>query len=156
MHLFLKYDLKNDKLLLEKHITREYAKEAIKQDLDHMDACKVNRQEETKYFHYNLSDRTKFTNSLGNMMPLPVTINRGKHNTPMAETIAAFDSEKLKGWIFEAAKADFKSYSKTVKGNKVPTEEFFEKRMSNLIEYFKKIVINQKINPDQEIDLMKK
>lgn len=155
MHLFLKYDLNNDTntLTLNNTILRQYATDAIKQDLDHMDAKKVDRQNgnEVKYFHYNLSDRTYYTNSLGNMMPLPVAINRGKHNTPMKETIDAYPNDNLTGWIFDMAVEEFLRNSDTINGYTIPTENFFVERKSRLIEYFKKIVKNQKFNPDQNI-----
>lgn len=155
MHLFLKYDLDaaSDELVLAQNIVRSYASDAIKQDLDHMDACKVNRQNgnETKYFHYNLSDRTMYTNSLGNMMPLPVAINRGKHNTPMVETLEALPEENLVGWIFDMAREQFDEEHTVVNGYSVPTVAFFTRRKDRLIDYFKRIVENQKFSPTPRI-----
>lgn len=155
MHLFLKYDLDvaTDQLVLSQNIIRSYLSEAIKQDLDHMDAKTVNRQNgsETRYFHYNLSDRTYYTNSLGNMMPLPVAINRGKHNTPMEETIEAFPSEQLSGWIFDMAVEEFNNNHEVINNHKVPTKEFFVNRKNRLVDYFKKVVKNQKYNPNSRI-----
>lgn len=156
MHLFLKYDrydTNTDKLIINQTIGRHYASDAIKQDLDHMDAKNVDRKNgnEKKYFHYNLSDRTDYTNSLGNMMPLPVAINRGKHNTPMYATIDSYPSENLVGWIFDMAKEEFDNNNKFEDGYKKPTEQFFQNRKDRLIEYFKKIVINQKFTPDNII-----
>ena len=153
MHVFLKYDLDKGtgKLKRVSNIVRSYANDAIKQDLDHMDACRVDRQNEKRYFHYHLSDRTDFTNGLGNMMPLPVTINRGKHNTPMEETIGAFPSEKLTGWIFDEAIDLFVNNKTIVDGHAVPTESFFNERKDRLIAYFKRAVRNQKYNPDNQV-----
>lgn len=153
MHVFLKYDLDKStgKLKRVSNIVRSYANDAIKQDLDHMDACRVDRQNEKRYFHYHLSDRTDFTNGLGNMMPLPVTINRGKHNTPMEETIGAFPSEKLTGWIFDEAIDLFVNNKTIVDGHAVPTESFFNERKDRLIAYFKRAVRNQKYNPDNQV-----
>ncbi len=155
MHLFLKYDLDvtTGELVLAQNIIRSYAPEAIKQDLDHMDAKKVNRQNgnESRYFHYNLSDRTYYTNSLGNMLPLPVAINRGKHNTPMEETIASFPNEHLNGWIFDMVVEEFNCNHDVVNGYRVPKEAFFTNRKNRLVQYFKKIVKNQIYNPSSRI-----
>lgn len=155
MHLFLKYDLdeSTNQLLLSRVINKSYMWEAIKQDLDHMEAKKVDRQNgnEIKYFHYNLSDRAYYTNSLGNMIPLPVKINRRKHNTPMEETIKTFSSENLHGWIFDIATKEFNSNCEVILGQKVPKKEFFINRKNELIDYFKRIVKNQKYNPDYKI-----
>lgn len=151
MHMFLRYDRddKKDELVLNQTITRTYANDAILQDLDHMEAKTVNRQggNEVKYFHYNLSDRAQFTNSLGNMIPLPVTINRGKHNTPMIETIQSFPSENLKGWIFDMVTDEFNANNEVIKGKTVPKEDFFTTRKDRLVAYFKRIVENQKYTP---------
>lgn len=153
MHLFLKYDLdtSNGDLILSQNIVRSYTQEAIKQDLDHMDAAKVDRSREKRYFHYNLSDRTDYTNSLGNMMPLPVAINRGKHNTPMDETLAAYPTDNLVGWIFDLAQDDFDNNNETIDGHLIPTTKFFNQRKDRLIAYFKKIVENQKFSPSARI-----
>lgn len=153
MHLFLKYDLDDttDQLVRLSPIVRSYAEDAIKQDLDHMDAYKVDRQNEKRYFHYNLSDRTMFTNALGNMMPLPVAINRGKHNTPMDDTLAALPKEKLVGWIFDMAQKEFDNNHQVVDGHNVPTVAFFNNRKDRLIEYFKKVVKNQKFTPASRV-----
>lgn len=150
MHVFLKYDLDTTTGQLKRlsNIVRSYTNEAIKQDLDHMDACRVDRQNETRYFHYHLSDRTDFTNGLGNMMPLPVAINRGKHNTPMEDTMSAFSSENLTGWIFDEAVEIFNNNQNTVSGHAIPTEAFFNIRKDRLISYFKRVVKNQKFNSD--------
>ncbi|MEE0442315.1 MAG: DUF262 domain-containing protein [Clostridium sp.] len=153
MHLFLKYDLDKNtgKLKRASHIVRTYAIEAIKQDLDHMDASRMDKQNKTRYFHYNLTDRTDFTNGLGNMIPLPVAINRGKHNTPMKDTMTAFSEENLTGWIFEEAIDLFQKNHTVINNYEVPTEAFFNKRKDLLIAYFKRIVKNQKYNPDNEV-----
>lgn len=153
MHLFLKYDLDKNtgKLKRASHIVRTYAIEAIKQDLDHMDASRMDKQNKTRYFHYNLTDRTDFTNGLGNMIPLPVAINRGKHNTPMKDTMTAFAEENLTGWIFEEAIDLFQKNHTVINNYEVPTEAFFNKRKDLLIAYFKRIVKNQKYNPDNEV-----
>lgn len=155
MHLFLKYDLESTgKLKLATNIVRSYANDAIKQDLDHMDAFRIDRQDkqnEKRYFHYNLTDRTDFTNGLGNMMPLPVAINRGKHNTPMEDTMAAFLGEGLTGWIFDEAITLFANNQYIDGGHAIPTEAFFNIRKDRLIEYFKRIVRNQKYNPSKEV-----
>lgn len=155
MHLFLKYDLdvNTDELVLAQNIVRSYATEAISQDLDHMDANKVNRQNgnEVKYFHYNLSDRTMYTNGLGNMMPLPVAINRGKHNTPMEDTLSSLPKENLVGWIFDMAQEEFNKHHTIVNGHSIPTEEFFTSRKDRLISFFKRIVMNQKYSPASRI-----
>lgn len=153
MHLFLKYDLdpNTGRLQRASNIVRSYANDAIKQDLDHMDAYRMDRQNETRYFHCNLTDRTAFTNGLGNMMPLPVAINRGKHNMPMDDTIAAFPSEHLTGWIFEEAAKLFADNQTMINGHAIPTEAFFNKRKDRLIDYFKRIVRNQKYNPANEV-----
>lgn len=155
MHMFLKYDRNPEtgKLILNQTIGRCYTSDAIKQDLDHMDAKRVNRQNdnEKKYFHYNFSDRTDYINSLGNMMPLPVKINRGKHNTPMYKTIESYSRENLNGWIFDMAKEDFDNYHIIEEGYKKPTEQFFNNRKDCLIDYFKRIVKNQKFMPDNNI-----
>lgn len=84
-------------------------------------------------------------------MPLPVTINRGKHNTPMEETIGAFPSEKLTGWIFDEAIDLFVNNKTIVDGHAVPTESFFNERKDRLIAYFKRAVRNQKYNPDNQV-----
>lgn len=153
MHLFLKYDLDTNTGRLQRvsNIVRSYSNDAIKQDLDHMDACRVDRQNETRYFHYHLSDRTDFTNGLGNMMPLPVAINRGKHNTPMDETMAAFPGEHMTGWIFDEANQLFANNQTIVNGHAIPTESFFNERKDRLIAYFKRVVRNQKFNPANEV-----
>ena len=153
MHLFLKYDLDKNtgKLKRASHIVRTYAIEAIKQDLDHMDASRMDKQNKTRYFHYNLTDRTDFTNGLGNMIPLPVAINRGKHNTPMKDTMTAFSEENLTGWIFDEAIDLFQKNHTIINNYEVPTEAFFNKRKDLLIAYFKRIVKNQKYNPDNEV-----
>lgn len=155
MHMFLKYDYdkSSDQLVLETSIVRKYLDKAIKQDLDHMDANLVDRKNgnEIKYFHYNLSDRKDYTNSLGNMLPLPVEINRGKHNKPMEETIKAFSSEKLNGWIFEMVKEEFNNYSVMINGYRIPTVDFFIKRKARLIDFFKRIVANQKFSPQNKV-----
>lgn len=153
MHLFLKYDLDKNtgKLKRASHIVRTYAIEAIKQDLEHMDASRMDKQNKTRYFHYNLTDRTDFTNGLGNMIPLPVAINRGKHNTPMKDTMTAFSEENLTGWIFEEAIDLFQKNHTVINNYEVPTEAFFNKRKDLLIAYFKRIVKNQKYNPDNEV-----
>ncbi|MCQ2211178.1 MAG: DUF262 domain-containing protein [Paludibacteraceae bacterium] len=153
MHLFLKYDWDSttDQLQLCQNIVRTYQTNAIKQDLDHMDARYVDRQNETRYFHYNLSDRTYYTNSLGNMMPLPVAINRGKHNTPMDDTIAAFSTENLNGWIFDMVVGEFNNNNVVVNGHNIPNENFFIQRKNRLAEYFKRVVKNQKFTPSSRI-----
>lgn len=153
MHLFLKYDLDTNtgKLRHVSNIVRSYANDAIKQDLDHMEAYRVDRQNGTRYFHYHLTDRTDFINGLGNMMPLPVAINRGKHNMPMDETMAAFPKENLTGWMFDEAIRLFANNQTSVNGHAIPTEAFFNERKDRLIDYFKRIVRNQKINPDNEV-----
>ncbi|WP_440586782.1 DUF262 domain-containing protein [Wujia sp.] len=153
MHLFLKYDLDKNtgRLKRASHIVRTYAIEAIKQDLDHMDASRMDKQNKTRYFHYNLTDRTDFTNGLGNMIPLPVAINRGKHNTPMKDTMTAFSEENLTGWIFDEAIDLFQKNHTIINNYEVPTEAFFNKRKDLLIAYFKRIVKNQKYNPDNEV-----
>ena len=120
---------------------------AIKQDLDHMDACRVDRQNETRYFHYHLSDRTDFINGLGNMMPLPV----GKHNSPMDDTIAAFPGEHLTGWIFDEATQLFANNQIKINDHAIPTEAFFNERKDCLIDHFKRVVRNQKYNPANEV-----
>lgn len=147
MHLFLKYDLDKNtgKLKRASHIVRTYAIEAIKQDLDHMDASRMDKQNKTRYFHYNLTDRTDFTNGLGNMIPLPVAINRGKHNTPMKDTMTAFSEENLTGWIFEEAIDLFQKNHTVINNYEVPTEAFFNKRKDLLIAYFKRIVKKKNI-----------
>lgn len=151
MHMFLRYDrdAQTDELVLNQHILRTYANDAIVQDLDHMDAKTVNRQggNEVKYFHYDLSDRTDFTNSLGNMIPLPVAINRGKHNTPMFETIQSFPTDNLVGWIFDLATDEFNANNTVINGFSIPTEAFFTTRKDRLVAYFKRIAENQKFTP---------
>ena len=155
MHLFLKYDLDKNtgKLKRASHIVRTYANEAIKQDLDHMDAngTGTDKQNKIRYFHYNLTDRKYFTNGLGNMIPLPVAINRGKHNTPMKDTLAAFSEENLNGWIFDEAIDLFQKNHTIINNYEVPTKDFFNKRKDLLIAYFMRIVKNQKYNPDNEV-----
>lgn len=155
MHMFLKYDrdTNSDELVLNQTIVRQYAIDAIRQDLDHMDAKTINRQNgnEVKYFHYNLADRTFYTNSLGNMMPLPVAINRGKHNTPMKETIDAYPNENLVGWIFDMVSDEFTNNSVVINGYEIPTEQFFIARKNRLVDYFKRIVKNQKFTPNLRI-----
>lgn len=136
-----------------KDIVRTYANEAIKQDLDHMDAngTGTDKQNKIRYFHYNLTDRKYFTNGLGNMIPLPVAINRGKHNTPMKDTLAAFSEENLNGWIFDEAIDLFQKNHTIINNYEVPTKDFFNKRKDLLIAYFMRIVKNQKYNPDNEV-----
>ena len=155
MHLFLKYDLDKNtgKLKRASHIVRTYANEAIKQDLDHMDAngTGTDKQNKIRYFHYNLTDRKYFTNGLGNMIPLPVAINRGNHNTPMKDTLAAFSEENLNGWIFDEAIDLFQKNHTIINNYEVPTKDFFNKRKDLLIAYFMRIVKNQKYNPDNEV-----
>lgn len=156
MHLYLKYDLdeKEGKLVRVKNINRSYADKAIKQDLDHMDAFRVNRsseEEASKYFRYNDADRTTFTNSLGNMMPLPVYVNRGKHNTPLVETLASYKKEKLDGWIFKMAQDEFKKNKEKRNKHVVPKDDFFINRKHRLIDYFKRVVINEMLDPLPEV-----
>lgn len=153
MHVFLKYDfdISTNKLKIVSTILRTYADDAIKQDLDHMEAQTIKKGEENKYFHYKDSDRKDYTNGLGNMMPLPVAINRGKHNTPLVETIKAFPTEDLNGWIFDEAIDLFNSNKTTFKGNEVPNEDFFNKRKDRLIDYFKRVVQNQIYSPNNEV-----
>ena len=85
------------------------------------------------------------------MMPLPVAINRGKHNTPMDETMAAFSGEGLTGWIFDEAINLFANNQSIVDGHAIPTEAFFNIRKDRLIAYFKRIVRNQKYNSNNEV-----
>ena len=153
MHLILNYDLdtSTNTLNLLENIRHTYSQEAISQDLDHMDAKSVKRNEKEKYFHYNLSDRKDYTNGLGNMLPLPVAINRGKHNTPLVDTLAALHDENISGWIFDMAQEEFDNNCEILNGYQVPTAAFFTNRKDRLIDYFKRIVRNQKFNQSTQV-----
>ena len=159
MHLFLRYDFDstNKQLNYVNTIGRQYQANSIMQDLDHIDARTIDKTCAQKFFHYNLDDRRQFTNSLGNMMPLPVSINRSKHNTSASESIGLYGTQGITGWIFDETKDLFNNNkttqidSTTKVAYDVPTEQFFKERKSRLMSYFNRIVKNQKENPDPAI-----
>ena len=156
IHLFDRYDKDNENSVLtyKKTNYRRFKDEAINQDLDHMDAKTINKDERKKYFSYdNSGNRVAYINGLGNMMPLPEKLNRGKKNTSVIETLNVYKKENLNEWIFDEAKKLFDKNNKNKSGYRVPTNEFFTERKDRLIQYFKLIVENQKANPKDSLSI---
>lgn len=103
-------------------------------ELDHM---VPQNPTESSILDFTHSDRELYVNGLGNMMPLPKPNNISKSNETLEK---AFEYYETAGLADHFLIKQTKELVQEVKDDIIKSEDFFTKRKTNLINYFKQIV----------------
>lgn len=103
--------------------------------LDHMEPSSVPQAHKSSYFESE--DRQVIVNGLGNMFPLPGSLNMGKSNQPFVDAFRYIEESGLgEHWLVAETKTLFDLYNE----EGIPTQEFFQKRKAALKELFYKAI----------------
>ncbi|WP_318518025.1 DUF262 domain-containing protein [Photobacterium leiognathi] len=111
--------------------------EVEKLHLDHMEPSNVPGHNQSKYFESE--DRQLIVNGLGNMFPLPGSLNISKSNQPFIEAFGYLEKSGLGDhWLVKETRIMFEENNL----NNIPNQEFFRKRKTFLIKLFYEVVVS--------------
>ncbi|MBF4275097.1 DUF1524 domain-containing protein, partial [Vibrio anguillarum] len=111
--------------------------EVEKLHLDHMEPNNIPEHNQSKYF--DNEDRKIIVNGLGNMFPLPGSLNMSKSNQPFSEAFKYLEKSGLGDhWLVTETRQLFEENNV----NNTPTQEFFRKRKTFLKTLFYKAIVS--------------